>query len=551
MKKILSVLIFLSLTIVGFGQLIAPKGITVGTGGTAVTLTVTELKFIHGLTSTIQTQLNAKINLADSASMLTPYAHKVSPTLTTPKINENVALTVTSTYLNRVDATSSIQTQLNNIKAGIFNVLDYGAIGDGTHDDTQAIQDAINVAANVGPVILPSGDYKITSALVIPSSTTLRGEGRNFGTKLVPVGCGAFTIDGSPVIGGWVFRIEISDIVVSLTNANATNAVYMNKAYNVLLSNVFFYDQPVGVINGIYVTGSQEIISRDVILYGNGTTRAYNLVGTPLPVKIKIINGDIERYDRGILTSNDVNVDILNPYIESCIVCLDYRSTSGICNIYGGVLGSINGYGIYVGGPNLNVYGADIDPYQDGVRGGAGIIANETTAYPNVNLYNIPRIANEGFFPNSTNLLTVNVYPSPASDTTTNAPIYKQSFDFYKNVIDNTSTNLYKLESFDTYLKCKLTLHGYLGVCYLEKIYDFMITQTTDVSAINITNILDTSGGNWIAVMTVALTPGAGYVMLSVTVDTQGDLGNGRSFPLFGQLDIVSSESGVGGIYLQ
>ena len=40
-------------------------------------------------------------------------------TLTSPKLNEDVALTATSTYLNRVDATSSIQTQLDAKQATI------------------------------------------------------------------------------------------------------------------------------------------------------------------------------------------------------------------------------------------------------------------------------------------------------------------------------------------------------------------------------------------------------------------------------------------------
>jgi hypothetical protein len=45
-----------------------------------------------------------------------------SPSVTGPKINENVILTATSTQLNRVDATSSIQTQLNNrLKTSVVN----------------------------------------------------------------------------------------------------------------------------------------------------------------------------------------------------------------------------------------------------------------------------------------------------------------------------------------------------------------------------------------------------------------------------------------------
>lgn len=54
------------------------------------------------------------------------------------------------------------------------NVLDYGAKGNA--DDTEAIQNALNSGA--GSVVIPRGNYSISSTLVIPSNVTLRGHGR-------------------------------------------------------------------------------------------------------------------------------------------------------------------------------------------------------------------------------------------------------------------------------------------------------------------------------------------------------------------------------------
>jgi hypothetical protein len=72
------------------------------------TLSTTELNYVDGVTSAIQTQINDKIS-ASSTDTLT------NKTLTSPKINENVALTATATELNYVDGvTSAIQTQLDN-----------------------------------------------------------------------------------------------------------------------------------------------------------------------------------------------------------------------------------------------------------------------------------------------------------------------------------------------------------------------------------------------------------------------------------------------------
>jgi len=70
---------------------------------------------------------------------------------------------------------------------GVFNVVDYGAVGDGEADDTAAIQEALEAAKDYrgaaserrgGVAYLPAGLYKVTESIVCPSDVTLRGEGR-------------------------------------------------------------------------------------------------------------------------------------------------------------------------------------------------------------------------------------------------------------------------------------------------------------------------------------------------------------------------------------
>ena len=73
----------------------------------------TEIGYLDGVTSSIQTQLNDK----STASKTETFTNK---TLTSPKINEDVVLTATATELNYVDGvTSAIQTQLN-AKSGLL-----------------------------------------------------------------------------------------------------------------------------------------------------------------------------------------------------------------------------------------------------------------------------------------------------------------------------------------------------------------------------------------------------------------------------------------------
>lgn len=56
-----------------------------------------------------------------------------------------------------------------------LTVKTYGAIGDGAHDDTSAIQAALNAAPIGGIVYLPAGTYKTTAPLTIPPQITLLG----------------------------------------------------------------------------------------------------------------------------------------------------------------------------------------------------------------------------------------------------------------------------------------------------------------------------------------------------------------------------------------
>lgn len=65
----------------------------------------------------------------------------------------------------------------------VFNVKDYGAKGDGTTDDTAAIQAAITACSNAGGglVVVPAGVYLTTSAITFPVNTPIRIEGAGMG----------------------------------------------------------------------------------------------------------------------------------------------------------------------------------------------------------------------------------------------------------------------------------------------------------------------------------------------------------------------------------
>jgi len=78
------------------------------------------------------------------------------------------AFVVGAPYILTLSAASRIPS------ATVLDVLDYGALGDGTTDDTAAIQAALNDAPYGGVVFLP-GTHAISSPLTIPPQVALRG----------------------------------------------------------------------------------------------------------------------------------------------------------------------------------------------------------------------------------------------------------------------------------------------------------------------------------------------------------------------------------------
>jgi hypothetical protein len=117
-----------------------------------------------------------------------------------------------------------------------------GAVGDGSHDDTAAIQATIDAAVtNNWPVHLPAGTYKVTSKLTIDYA----GQASH-GFRLISEGA---TIDGRSIAAGPVLQVECS----GGTPSSPANCFYFKEegslfvladtsAYAVVLGNSDFSD---------------------------------------------------------------------------------------------------------------------------------------------------------------------------------------------------------------------------------------------------------------------------------------------------------------------
>lgn len=148
----------------------------------------------------------------------------------------------------------------------VFDVTQFGAVGDGATDDYEAIMRAINLASvsGGGLVLFPAGVYTISNTIVVPRAIQLRGVGREASiielSSSAPTGLNVIEIgDGS----GPVFQVVISDLGIHDSNSKAVTGIKLRKARFCDLVRVFVQDCEVG----IEVDGEDDFAASNVILH--------------------------------------------------------------------------------------------------------------------------------------------------------------------------------------------------------------------------------------------------------------------------------------------
>lgn len=123
----------------------------------------------------------------------------------------------------------------------VFNVLDYGAKGDGINDDTQAIYRALAAAKNSAgsTVFFPQGVYMISNMLMPNSYTKWLGAGKD----KTFIKCNSNFNSTDAMIYGGVNTFQVSDLTFD-TNKNYrgghSEAFFLRGSKNVTINNVVF-----------------------------------------------------------------------------------------------------------------------------------------------------------------------------------------------------------------------------------------------------------------------------------------------------------------------
>jgi hypothetical protein len=416
---------------------------------------------------------------------------------------------------------------------------------DSYSDNAPFIQWALDqMSAIQGAVIVPPGDYRYLSALNIKSNTTMEGEGRKFVTTLHPVNCAAITMDGSSAQGGWMFRTKIRDLTIYGNDAakfQNAKLIFLNNVYNVEIEDVWIFNQ--NTSTGLFIKNCNDIVLSNLTVYGLDTGSSRKGIYTENS-SVKMITPDLENLYIGIQCARGGTVDIISPYLERCIIGYRHAVTTGTTRIFGGTISSINGYCIDVRGDHLYVYGTDLAPYRGAKPGGPGIISEAGAIFGNVFFYDIPNVAQTGFFDRNTNWLNLHL-----AGTMPIAGETRGSLDFTKELPNHVATDAVEFNNLE-YANCELRIYASFQKSRLiSKIFTFAVAQGTS-SPVRERVEVDSGDRAAVVVLTVSLKQISGdRCRLSVRADCGEALKN-QKIPLNLQLNYLIKTAGNGKLQL-
>ena len=205
------------------------------------------------------------------------------------------------------------------------------------------------IDAGAGRIIYLDRAVTVSKTIMLKNGITIRGITYNNGTFIYPSnnfeGESVFDVNGDRNEGGWMFRIEISNMWITLSNCKSSdtlkNIFKINQAYGVTLSNIKTGEFNT-LLTNLDVANCTAITCHSCKFYGrnNSDQNVYGIYAHGLIYDLILNSIDIEVYRKGMYITEQVNVHCQNVYIERCItgITIENLSKSGNVTIDGGVI---------------------------------------------------------------------------------------------------------------------------------------------------------------------------------------------------------------------
>lgn len=248
------------------------------------------------------------------------------------------------------------------INGAAVNVLDFGAKGDGTTDDTAAFQSALTALVNGGVLYVPLGRYKLTDTLVLTTGVTVQGQGNGDRT---------FGIPNTSANSSYIYQATVGKSVFSI-GGNKREIRVFDLSLGARLSPT---TSPVYNVNGIYIEGEYPNSSTDLIFERICFYNFYQAITVNDPNApssdpdwqcdcCRVISCEFFCNGTSVLF-NSTNADAW--LFETCQFLQGDASTGILFNRVGFTT-IINSFGGCVTGTPSNVYGITIDGFTDTIK---------------------------------------------------------------------------------------------------------------------------------------------------------------------------------------
>ena len=191
-------------------------------------------------------------------------------------------------------STGAVNRPINQKFAETISVKDFGAVGNGTTDDSYAIQAALNAVGNGGRLYVPAGKYLINTPLTVSNKTVfIQGDGIEsilYGdnTILTLTSCDYSQISNIKLLNKtamWTFQIQNGDGTFK-TASQATATLNQSNGDNQYTYSVNFDGQVPGLTTALtaaqptsttVINNQLAVISSNYVTLDNITTWYYQL----------------------------------------------------------------------------------------------------------------------------------------------------------------------------------------------------------------------------------------------------------------------------------